>query len=121
METEDYFQTAEVRTIGDQVETDDYADVIYKTPVTPAVAAAKQSYLGRVYLDWAKVAGGRGSGDGARAGSRGAAAGLAHGGVPGFAVWVSTRGVDGADTGGWVYVGLSKEIEGMYMQGREQK
>ena len=56
METQDYFQTAEVRTIGDQVVTDDYADVIYKTPVTPAVEAAKESYLGRVYLDWGKWA-----------------------------------------------------------------
>jgi inner membrane protein len=51
METRDYYQTAEVRTIGDQVTTDE-ADVIYKPPVTAAVAAAKQSYLGKVYLDW---------------------------------------------------------------------
>ncbi len=43
METRDFFQTADVYTLGDVVTTDDYSDVIYKPPVTPAVAAAKRS------------------------------------------------------------------------------
>ena len=29
-------------------------DITYKPAVTPQVAAAKQSWLGRVYLDWAE-------------------------------------------------------------------
>jgi len=123
METENYFQTAEVNTIGDQVETDEYADVIYKMPVTPAVQAAKQSYLGRVYLDWSKwpVVEDRGTGV------------L----VPGADVpqpdWHTVEFQDlrfgywplgenrAASLSGWVVVGRGGEIEGMYMQGKEQK
>jgi inner membrane protein len=123
LETEDYFQTAEVNTIGDLVETDDYANVIYKTPVTPAVAAAKQSYLGRVYLDWARwpVTEDHGTGvvvPGADAPQ------------PGwhtvqfqdlrFGYWPLGESRP-APLSGWVYVGSSGEIEGMYMQGHEQK
>jgi inner membrane protein len=123
METEDYFQAAEVRTIGDQVVTDDYANVIYKTPVTPAVAAAKQSYLGRVYLDWSKWP---------LTEDVGAVA------APGADVlpqpgWHTVEFQDlrfgygtagtGRDPtlGGWVYVGPAGEVEGMYMQGHAQK
>ncbi|GGH02653.1 metal-dependent hydrolase [Silvibacterium dinghuense] len=55
-ETPDYYQTAEVRTLHDRIEARslDGSDIFYKPPVTPAVAAAKQSYLGRVYLDWSQ-------------------------------------------------------------------
>jgi inner membrane protein len=35
------------------IETNDRDDVIFKPPVTPATMAAKNSWLGRVYLDWA--------------------------------------------------------------------
>jgi inner membrane protein len=52
-ETRDYYQTAEVQTLHDDVESDS-SSITYKPPVTPAVAAAKQSWLGRVYLDWSK-------------------------------------------------------------------
>ena len=54
VETPDYFQTAEVQTLSDLVTTSDVNDRIAKPPVTSAVAAAKQSWLGRVYLGWAK-------------------------------------------------------------------
>ena len=93
METEDYFQTAEVNTIGDQVETDEFADVIYKTPVTPQLQAAKQSYMGRVYLDWVEVAH-RGGSRNRRAGARRgcATAGLAHSGISGPALWLLAPG-----------------------------
>jgi inner membrane protein len=53
METHDTYQLADVHTLNNQVTTDD-TDVIYKPAVTPAVAAAKQSYLGKVYLDWSQ-------------------------------------------------------------------
>jgi inner membrane protein len=122
LETEDYFQTAEVRTIGDRVETDDYADVIYKTPVTPAVAAAKQSYLGRGYLDWGRWAVvedlGMVRAPGAEAPQPG---------------WHTVEFQDlrfgygplgkGRESPlrGWVYVGANGEIEGIFMQGHEQR
>ncbi len=123
METQDYFQTADVRTIGDQVITNDYADMIYKTPVTPAVAAAKQSYLGRVYLDWSQWPVTEDQG---------------VLGAPGADIlpqpgWHTVEFQDLRFSGGapgtkrnpalsgWVYVGPGNAIEGMFMSGREQK
>src|ERR1700728_50649 len=120
LETEDYYQTAEVRTIGDQVVTDDYADVIYKTPVTPAVAAAKESYLGRVYLDWSRWPVTEDLGAVRAPG--------ADAPQPGWhtVLFEDLRfghrlGATDPTLGGWVYVGRSGEIEGMYMQGHEQR
>ena len=52
METPQYYQTAEVNTWTDDVNTDAHQDVIYKPDVTPAVEVAKQTDLGKVYLDW---------------------------------------------------------------------
>ena len=49
-ETADSYRTADVHTWGDQLTID--PDPVAKPPVTLAVAAAKQSYLGRVYLNW---------------------------------------------------------------------
>ena len=50
-ETSNFYRVIEVHTLNNDVATDT-AQTIYKPEVTPAVAAAKQSYLGRVYLDW---------------------------------------------------------------------
>jgi inner membrane protein len=52
-ETAGYYQTASVNTRTETVDTNDQDDVIFKPPVTPPVEAAKRSWLGRVYLDWA--------------------------------------------------------------------
>ena len=52
IETPNAYVGATVHTRTDEVETDSYDNTIHKPPVTPAVAAAKQSYLGQVYLDW---------------------------------------------------------------------
>lgn len=49
-ETQNRYESADVHTLTDTVEQD--ADPIAKPAVTPAVAAAKQSRLGRVYLNW---------------------------------------------------------------------
>jgi inner membrane protein len=49
-ETQYRYKTADVHTLTDNIEQD--ADPVPKPSVTPSVAAAKQSYLGRVYLDW---------------------------------------------------------------------
>jgi inner membrane protein len=53
-ETHDYYQLGSVNTRAETVDTNDQDDVIFKPPVTPAVMAAKRSWLGRVYLDWAR-------------------------------------------------------------------
>jgi inner membrane protein len=55
VETAGYYQTGSVNTWTETVDTSDHDDVIFKPPVTPATTAAKSSWLGRVYLDWAKL------------------------------------------------------------------
>jgi inner membrane protein len=128
METQDYYQTAEVRTLGDQVTTDDFANLIYKPPVTPAVAAAKRSYLGKVYLDWSTwpVTADRGPVP---------APGADFAPRPdwhtvefqdlrfGYGALREYRSQDDHDPAlaGWVYVGPANEIEGMFMQKHEQR
>ena len=52
VETADYYQTAEVNTRTGAIESDVHDDVLYKPTDTAAVEAAKQTELGRVYLDW---------------------------------------------------------------------
>jgi inner membrane protein len=52
LETASYYRTAEVNTWAGTVESDLHLDTIYKPAETPAVEAAKQTFLGRVYLDW---------------------------------------------------------------------
>ncbi len=54
VETVDYYQTGAVNTRAETVDTNDQDDVVFKPPVTPATAAASISWLGRVYLDWAR-------------------------------------------------------------------
>jgi inner membrane protein len=53
-ETAGYYQTGSVNSRTETVETDELNDVIFKPPVTPATTAAKNSWLGRAYLDWAR-------------------------------------------------------------------
>jgi inner membrane protein len=56
LETRDFYQTAEVNTWAPSspaaIVSDPERDVTYKPAQTPAVEAAKQTPLGRVYLDW---------------------------------------------------------------------
>jgi inner membrane protein len=54
VETTGYYQTGSVNTRSETVDTSDRDDVIFKPPVTPATIAAERSWLGRVYLDWAR-------------------------------------------------------------------
>lgn len=56
VETSNFFVFAPVNSLGPQVTPgidDDKLLVIYKPEETPITLAAKRSYLGRVYLDWA--------------------------------------------------------------------
>jgi len=51
-ETSNRWQTAIVNTRTDNIDTD-AGSTIFKPPPTPATAAARQSWLGRTYIDWA--------------------------------------------------------------------
>jgi inner membrane protein len=60
LETRDFYQTAEIDTFNPDspvaITSDPERDVIYKPADTPAVEAAKQTLLGKVYLDWGQWA-----------------------------------------------------------------
>ena len=53
-ETADFFETMHVNSLTGEVDFDGRAVVRYPPEQTPALLAAKKSYLGQVYLDWAK-------------------------------------------------------------------
>jgi inner membrane protein len=52
LETADFYQTAEIDTRAGSIDSDPGNDVIFKPSVTAATEAAKQTFLGQVYLDW---------------------------------------------------------------------
>jgi inner membrane protein len=54
VETSDFFETMDVNSLTPEVDPQGEARVIFKPEETPVTIAAKKSYLGRVYLDWAQ-------------------------------------------------------------------
>jgi inner membrane protein len=56
LETRDFYQTAEINTWNpdapNSIHSDPSADLLYKPPDTPAVEAAKQTLIGKVFQDW---------------------------------------------------------------------
>ena len=54
VETPTFFALAPVDALRPEVDPDNEMEIRYKPPETAATLAAKQSYLGRIYLDWAK-------------------------------------------------------------------
>jgi inner membrane protein len=56
VETPAYYQFAEVNTRTGEIDSDMQTDQMFKPRDTPAVEAAKQTFLGRVYLDWGRWA-----------------------------------------------------------------
>ena len=54
VETANFFATAPVTTWDLEVDPNDQMEIWRKAEETPVTSAAKQSYLGRVYLDWAR-------------------------------------------------------------------
>ena len=54
VETPDTFETMHVDSLKPEVDPQDRARIRYKPEESPASLAAKKSYLGRVYLDWAQ-------------------------------------------------------------------
>ncbi|ABF43651.1 membrane-bound metal-dependent hydrolase [Candidatus Koribacter versatilis Ellin345] len=53
VETRDFFQTMKVDSLTPEVDPENRATLYYKPPETDVTLAAKKTYLGRVYLDWA--------------------------------------------------------------------
>jgi inner membrane protein len=54
IETPAFFALAPVDSLSPQVDPEDKLEIRYKPEETPVTLAAKESYLGRVYLDWAQ-------------------------------------------------------------------
>ncbi len=54
VETANFFATMHVDSATPEVDPDARMRIYYKPQETPATLAAKRSYLGRVYLDWAQ-------------------------------------------------------------------
>lgn len=54
VETRDFYQTAILNTRTDSFTSQAPDDIYYKQPQTPAILAAKRSWLGRVFLDWSQ-------------------------------------------------------------------
>ncbi len=132
VETPEFFQTAEINTLrgisAAGVESDPGSDVIFKPAVTPAVEAARQTFLGRTYLDWGTWAVVRDVGP--------VAVGtMKPPELPPGRTWTTveftdlrfaysftaTRSARRAPLGGWVYIVDGKQEAGEWMNGREQK
>jgi inner membrane protein len=54
VETGNFYATTVVDSNAPEVDPDGAMQILYKPEETPATLAAKRSYLGRVYLDWAQ-------------------------------------------------------------------
>jgi inner membrane protein len=54
VETPAFFVLAPVDSLGPEVDPGDQLEIRYKPEETPVTIAAKKSYLGRAYLDWAQ-------------------------------------------------------------------
>jgi len=52
LETDAYYQTAEINTLSGEITSDPRRDLLYKPSTTSATEAAKRTLLGQVYLDW---------------------------------------------------------------------
>ena len=136
VETRDSYQTAEVNTWNPDspaaIQSDPLEDVIYKPADTPAVEAAKRTFLGRVYLDWGSWAVVRDLGP---VPIPGPTPGLAPPRLPPSQHWTTveftdlrfdypflgTRGTGGrAPLSGWVYIVDGRDAAGEAMDGREQ-
>ena len=125
-ETANYYQLGSVDTRAETVDTNDQDDVLYKPPVTPAVMAAKRSWLGRVYLDWARFPLTTDRGPANLVASEELAPAPMDTAVDfrdlRFAAPIFPNG-KGRNTAlsAWVYVTPQKKIDAMIMSGRVQK
>ncbi len=132
LETPDFYQTAEINTWTDNIDSDSQRDVLYKPADTPAVEAAKRTPLGQVYLDWGTWAVVRDVG-------QESAPGMDPPKLPPNRDWTTVEftdlrfdypflGTRGASTAasarspltGWVYIVDGRDDAGEAMNGREQ-
>jgi inner membrane protein len=132
VETPNLYQTAEIDTRTGSIESDPLRDVLYKPVDTAAVEAAKQTGLGKVYLDWGTWAVVR------EVGAE-PAPGMEPPNLPPNRAWttveftdlrfdysfLATRGSTGGTAGrgplsGWVYIVDGHDDAGESMNGREQ-
>jgi len=129
LETEEYYQTAEINTLSGEIMSDPRRDVLYKPPATAATEAAKRTLLGRVYPDWGTWAVVRDVG-------QEAAPGLKPPQLPRNRTWTTVEFYDlrfdypflGAGRmpgrhplSGWVYIVDGRDEAGEAMNGREQR
>jgi len=126
-ETAGYYQTAEVHTRNDDVQSERPSSITYKPPVTSAIAASKQSWLGRVYLDWSEFPLVTDLGYAPLSSTDPPQPGWHTVEFDDLRFSYSALG-DGTSQnpgrnplGGAVYVGPGNEIEGTFIGGREQK
>jgi len=128
LETAHFYQTAEINTRTGEVDSDSQRDVLFKPTDTPAVEAAKQTPLGKVYLDWGTWAVVRDVG-------QEAVPGMDPPELPPQETWTTVefsdlrfaysylgagRAVGNNPLGGWVYIVDGREDAGESMNGREQ-
>ncbi|MGA2570040.1 MAG: metal-dependent hydrolase [Terracidiphilus sp.] len=129
VETADFYQTAEIDTRTGAIDSDPHRDVLYKPADTPAVEAAKRTYLGQVFLDWGTWAVVRDVG-------QEPVPGLDPPQLPPNRTWttveftdlrfrypfIGTRGAAArAPLSGWVYIADGREDAGECMNGRAQR
>lgn len=129
LETPGYYQTAEVNTRTGFIDSDPQRNVMYKPTETPAVKAAKQTFLGKVYLDWGRWAVVRDLGQETIPGTE-----PPH--LPLHRAWTTVEFTDlrfayafrgsgssapPSGLSGWVYIVDNQDEAGEYMAGREQK
>ena len=133
VETADFYQTAEIDTWTGEIASDPQRDTIYKPAGTPAVEAAKQTRLGKVYLDWGRWAMVRDLGPEPIPGP---VAGMQPPNLPPNRQWTTIEFSDlrfaysflagrsaagRTPLGGWVYIVDNREDAGEAMGGRAQK
>ena len=129
LETDSYYQTAEINTRTGLIDSDSQTDVLFKPPVTAATEVAKRTPLGQVYLDWGTWAVVRDVG-------QFPVPGMEAPKLPPNQSWTTVEFSDlrfdysylgqGRATGrnplgAWVYVVDGREDAGEAMNGREQK
>lgn len=129
LETDNYYQTAEIDTRTGLIDSDSQTDVLFKPPVTAATEVAKRTPLGQAYLDWGSWAVVRDVG-------QIPVPGMDAPKLPPNQTWTTVEFSDlrfnysylgaGRATGrnplgGWVYVVDGREDAGEAMNGREQK
>ena len=129
LETEAYYQTAEIDTLSGEITSDPRRDVLYKPSATEATEAAKRTLLGQVYLDWGTWAVVRDVGPVA-------APGMTPPQLPPNRTWTTVeftdlrwgysflgagRSPNRSPLSGWVYIVDGRDEAGEAMNGREQK